>query len=186
MFGPDVCGSTKRVHFILNYKGQNHLIKREVRPETDVYTHLYTAVIFPNQTYEVHMHAHPLTLPLSLASLQPFHRDNRTFEPSHLTTNFFYNPLLTRSRFFLMHRSALTTRSSSLVRSSRIGTFLPPSRSPTPPSASPPIGSTRSTLMTPRPRSPPIGTTPPSRSPTPRPRSPRTGMTSSTVSGRPR
>jgi calreticulin len=134
MFGPDVCGSTKRVHFIVNYKGQNHLIKREVRPETDIYTHLYTAVIFPNQTYEF----------------------------------------------------ALTTRSSSLARSSRIGTFLPPSRSPTPPSASPPIGSTRSTLMTPRPRSPPIGTTPPSRSPTPRPRSPRTGMTSSTVSGRPR
>jgi calreticulin len=53
MFGPDVCGSTKRVHFILNYKGENHLIKREVRPETDVYTHLYTAVLFPNQTYEI-------------------------------------------------------------------------------------------------------------------------------------
>lgn len=53
MFGPDVCGTTKRVHFILNYNGENHLIKREVRPETDIYTHLYTAILFPNQTYEV-------------------------------------------------------------------------------------------------------------------------------------
>lgn len=53
MFGPDVCGFTKRVHFILNYKGENHLIKREVKPETDVFTHLYTAILYPNQTYEV-------------------------------------------------------------------------------------------------------------------------------------
>jgi calreticulin len=53
MFGPDVCGTTKRVHFILNYKGENHLIKREVRPETDLFTHLYTAILFPNQTYEI-------------------------------------------------------------------------------------------------------------------------------------
>jgi calreticulin len=53
MFGPDVCGSTKRVHLILNYNDKNHLIKREVRPETDVLTHLYTAVIYPNQTYEI-------------------------------------------------------------------------------------------------------------------------------------
>lgn len=78
MFGPDVCGSTKRVHFILNYKGENHLIKREVRPETDIYTHLYTAVLFPNQTYEVHMHAHSHFLSLassfSLSSLS----DNRS------------------------------------------------------------------------------------------------------------
>jgi calreticulin len=53
MFGPDVCGFTKRVHFILNYKGENHLIKREVKPETDVFTHLYTAILYPNQTYEI-------------------------------------------------------------------------------------------------------------------------------------
>jgi len=53
MFGPDVCGTTKRVHFILNYKGKNHLIKREVRPETDIFTHLYTAILYPNQTYEI-------------------------------------------------------------------------------------------------------------------------------------
>jgi len=54
MFGPDVCGySTRRVHFIFNYKGTNHLIKKTVTPLTDRLTHLYTAVVFPNQTYEV-------------------------------------------------------------------------------------------------------------------------------------
>jgi hypothetical protein len=81
MFGPDVCGSTKRVHFIVNYKGQNHLIKREVRPETDIYTHLYTAVIFPNQTYEVHLHAHllfpsRLSAPSALSSLEIIESSN--------------------------------------------------------------------------------------------------------------
>jgi len=53
MFGPDVCGTTKRTHFILNYKEQNHLIKKEVRPESDVFSHLYTAVLNPDQTYEI-------------------------------------------------------------------------------------------------------------------------------------
>jgi len=53
MFGPDVCGSTRRTHFILNYKDENHLIKKEVRPESDVFTHLYTAVLKPDQTYEI-------------------------------------------------------------------------------------------------------------------------------------
>lgn len=30
--GPDICGySTKKVHVIFNYKGKNHLIKKEVK-----------------------------------------------------------------------------------------------------------------------------------------------------------
>jgi len=54
MFGPDVCGySTKRVHFIFNYKGTNHLIKKTITPAADKLTHLYTAIINPDQTYEV-------------------------------------------------------------------------------------------------------------------------------------
>jgi calreticulin len=53
MFGPDKCGATNRVHFILNYKGQNHLIKKEVTPNSDTYTHLYTAILYPDQTYEI-------------------------------------------------------------------------------------------------------------------------------------
>ena len=54
MFGPDVCGSaTRRVHVIFNYKGENYLIKKEIRPETDTLTHLYTLIVRPDNTYEV-------------------------------------------------------------------------------------------------------------------------------------
>eukprot|EP01088_Endostelium_zonatum_P008166 TRINITY_DN207_c0_g1_i1.p1 TRINITY_DN207_c0_g1~~TRINITY_DN207_c0_g1_i1.p1 ORF type:complete len:396 (-),score=119.38 TRINITY_DN207_c0_g1_i1:156-1343(-) len=54
MFGPDVCGSTRKTHAILTYKGTNHLVKRNVYPETDQYaSHLYTLVIRPDQTYEI-------------------------------------------------------------------------------------------------------------------------------------
>lgn len=54
MFGPDICGpSNKKVHVIFNYKGKNHLIKKEIRPKDDVYTHLYTLIVNPDQTYEV-------------------------------------------------------------------------------------------------------------------------------------
>ena len=52
--GPDICGpSNKKVHVIFSYKGKNHLIKKEIRPKDDVYTHLYTLVVKPDQTYEV-------------------------------------------------------------------------------------------------------------------------------------
>jgi calreticulin len=53
MFGPDICGSTKKVHAILNYKGQNHLIKKNVYPENDQLSHLYTFILNPDQTYEI-------------------------------------------------------------------------------------------------------------------------------------
>jgi len=54
MFGPDICGSsTKKVHFILNYKGENHLIKKNIPCESDQLTHLYTAILRPDNTYEV-------------------------------------------------------------------------------------------------------------------------------------
>jgi len=53
MFGPDVCGSVKKVHAILNYKGQNHLVKKNPYPETDQLTHLYTWIINPDQSYEI-------------------------------------------------------------------------------------------------------------------------------------
>eukprot|EP01097_Dermamoeba_algensis_P001313 TRINITY_DN1500_c0_g1_i1.p1 TRINITY_DN1500_c0_g1~~TRINITY_DN1500_c0_g1_i1.p1 ORF type:complete len:411 (+),score=157.83 TRINITY_DN1500_c0_g1_i1:66-1235(+) len=53
MFGPDVCGSTKRVHVIFNYKGKNHLINKSVYPKTDKLTHFYTLVVRPDQTYSV-------------------------------------------------------------------------------------------------------------------------------------
>eukprot|EP01098_Paradermamoeba_levis_P014065 TRINITY_DN65_c0_g2_i1.p1 TRINITY_DN65_c0_g2~~TRINITY_DN65_c0_g2_i1.p1 ORF type:complete len:442 (-),score=205.48 TRINITY_DN65_c0_g2_i1:441-1649(-) len=53
MFGPDVCGSTKRVHVIFNYKGKNHLITKEVAPKTDTFTHYYTLVVTPEKEYQV-------------------------------------------------------------------------------------------------------------------------------------
>lgn len=54
MFGPDICGpGTKKVHVIFNYKGKNHLINKEIRCKDDVFTHLYTLVVNPDQTYEV-------------------------------------------------------------------------------------------------------------------------------------
>jgi len=54
MFGPDICGSsTKKTHVILNYKGENKLIKKEPRAETDTYTHLYTLILHPDNTYVV-------------------------------------------------------------------------------------------------------------------------------------
>jgi len=54
MFGPDICGpSNKKVHVIFTYKGKNHLIKREIKCKDDVYTHLYTLIVRPDNTYEV-------------------------------------------------------------------------------------------------------------------------------------
>jgi len=54
MFGPDVCGSsTKRVHVIFENKGTNHLIKKTIPCETDQFTHVYTLIVNPDNTYEV-------------------------------------------------------------------------------------------------------------------------------------
>jgi calreticulin len=54
MFGPDICGSsTRKTHLIFNYKGKNHLIKKEIKAESDQFTHLYTLILHPDNTYEV-------------------------------------------------------------------------------------------------------------------------------------
>jgi len=53
MFGPDICGTTRRIHVIFNYKGTNHLLKREIPAPTDDETHVYTLVVKPDQTYKV-------------------------------------------------------------------------------------------------------------------------------------
>jgi len=60
MFGPDICGSTKRTHVIFNYKGENKLVKREVKAETDELTHVYTLIVRPDQTYEVLIDGEPV------------------------------------------------------------------------------------------------------------------------------
>jgi len=53
MFGPDICGATKKVHAIFNYKGKNHLINKEIPCESDALAHLYTLVVKPDNTYKV-------------------------------------------------------------------------------------------------------------------------------------
>lgn len=53
MFGPDICGSTRRTHFIVNRKGSNHLIKEDITTETDTYTHVYTLVLKSDNTFKV-------------------------------------------------------------------------------------------------------------------------------------
>ncbi|WAR24492.1 CALR-like protein [Mya arenaria] len=52
--GPDICGpGTKKVHVIFNYKGENKLIKKDIRCKDDVFTHLYTLIVKSDNTYEV-------------------------------------------------------------------------------------------------------------------------------------
>jgi len=56
MFGPDICGAGHRiVHFILNKRGENRLIKRNVNAENDEFTHTYTAVLKADNTYEIYI-----------------------------------------------------------------------------------------------------------------------------------
>lgn len=38
---------------IFSYKGKNHLIKKEIRCKDDVFTHFYTLIVRPDNTYEV-------------------------------------------------------------------------------------------------------------------------------------
>jgi len=53
MFGPDICGHTKKTHVIFSNEGQNFLTKKEARCETDEFTHLYTLTVKPDNTYTV-------------------------------------------------------------------------------------------------------------------------------------
>ena len=56
--GPDICGpGTKKVHVIFNYKGKNLLINKDIRCKDDIYTHLYTLIIKPDNTYEVNINS---------------------------------------------------------------------------------------------------------------------------------
>eukprot|EP01134_Creolimax_fragrantissima_P007391 CFRG7391T1 len=53
MFGPDICGNVKRVHVIFTYKGKNHLKKVDIPAKSDEFSHLYTLIVHPDNTYEV-------------------------------------------------------------------------------------------------------------------------------------
>lgn len=53
MFGPDICGSSKKVHVIMNYKGKNVELSKTIAPKTDEFTHTYTLIVSKDNTYEV-------------------------------------------------------------------------------------------------------------------------------------
>lgn len=53
MFGPDICGTTKKVHLIFSNKGKNHLLKSEPRAESDTLTHLYTLIVKPDNSFQI-------------------------------------------------------------------------------------------------------------------------------------
>eukprot|EP00999_Lentomonas_sp_LEN2_P002656 NODE_532_length_1389_cov_135.275753_g497_i0.p1 GENE.NODE_532_length_1389_cov_135.275753_g497_i0~~NODE_532_length_1389_cov_135.275753_g497_i0.p1 ORF type:complete len:383 (-),score=153.48 NODE_532_length_1389_cov_135.275753_g497_i0:171-1319(-) len=53
MFGPDICGATKKIHLIFHYNGKNLLWKKEPRCESDELTHFYTVIVNSDNTYEV-------------------------------------------------------------------------------------------------------------------------------------
>ena len=53
MFGPDICGSDKKTHVLLPYKGKNFINNKKFRVESDNFTHLYTLVINSDNTFQV-------------------------------------------------------------------------------------------------------------------------------------
>eukprot|EP01060_Flectonema_neradi_P008126 TRINITY_DN157_c1_g1_i1.p1 TRINITY_DN157_c1_g1~~TRINITY_DN157_c1_g1_i1.p1 ORF type:complete len:382 (+),score=121.24 TRINITY_DN157_c1_g1_i1:55-1200(+) len=53
MFGPDICGHTKKIHLIFGYKGRNLEWKKAPKAEDDKLTHVYTVVVNEDNTYEV-------------------------------------------------------------------------------------------------------------------------------------
>lgn len=59
MFGPDKCGSTNKVHFIFRHKSPKtgeyieHHLKAPPSPVGDKLSHVYTAVIYPNNTLAI-------------------------------------------------------------------------------------------------------------------------------------
>jgi len=55
MFGPDICGGTRKTHVIFGYNGKNLDMKKKVAPASDKpqLSHLYTLVVKSDATYEV-------------------------------------------------------------------------------------------------------------------------------------
>ena len=53
MFGPDICGYTKKIHLIIGYKGRNLEWKKTPKAEDDKLTHVYTVIVNADNTYEV-------------------------------------------------------------------------------------------------------------------------------------
>lgn len=64
MFGPDKCGSTNKVHFIFKHKHPKtglyieHHLKFPPSPINDKLSHVYSAIIYPNNTVSVLIDGH--------------------------------------------------------------------------------------------------------------------------------
>jgi calreticulin len=80
MFGPDICGSNKKTHAILNYsrpqgdtesKNMDH--QGDIKCESDVHAHLYTFVLKADNTYAVKI-------------------DNEVVQEGQLTENWAFQP----------------------------------------------------------------------------------------------
>lgn len=55
MFGPDICGTTRKLHIIWSYKGENHETTRQLTVPQDKIVHLYTLRVKPDNGYEVYV-----------------------------------------------------------------------------------------------------------------------------------
>lgn len=53
MFGPDICGMTRKTHAIFAYKGTNLENKKTIKMESDRLSHRYTLIVHPDNTYQV-------------------------------------------------------------------------------------------------------------------------------------
>ena len=53
MFGPDICGYDKKTHVIFAYNGENKLVNKKPKAESDDLSHMYTLVVKPDGTYKV-------------------------------------------------------------------------------------------------------------------------------------
>ena len=53
MFGPDICGYDKKTHVIFAYNGENKLVNKKPKCESDDLSHVYTLVVKPDGTYKV-------------------------------------------------------------------------------------------------------------------------------------
>lgn len=143
MFGPDICGSsTKKVHLIFNYDGKNHLLKKNVPCETDEFTHLYTMILHPDNTYTIEIDQKGVatgSLKEDWDMLEPKDiKDPEAKKPAVCSLpifSFFFSLLTFANRTGLMPRRSLTPR----TRNPR-DMMTPPPKSPTPRLPSPRTG----------------------------------------------
>lgn len=55
MFGPDICGGDNKIHLMLDFDGKGKLWSKTPPAPVDHLTHIYTMLMYPNETYEVYV-----------------------------------------------------------------------------------------------------------------------------------